>query len=106
MLLAIMVLLILALIALTVTAPYIVTQAKRDREEELIHRGQAYSKAIKRYYKRFGRYPTSLAELQNTQNLKFLRKLYKDPMTPDGEWRVIHYGESKYPPKGFGFNNI
>ncbi len=107
MLLAIMVMLILALIALTATAPYIVTQAKRNREEELIHRGKAYATAIKRYYKRFGRYPTSLNELASTQNnIRFLRKLYKDPMTPDGEWRVIHYGEAKYPPKGFGFNNI
>ncbi len=106
MLLAIMVVLILALIALTATAPYYVTQAKRDREEQLIRRGKAYANAIKRYYKRFGRYPTSLTELQSTQNLRFIRKLYKDPMVPDGEWRIIHYGEAKYPPKGFGFNNI
>lgn len=105
-LLAIMVMMILALIALTATAPYYVTQVKRDREEQLIRRGKAYSNAIKRYYKRFGRYPTSLTELQSTQNLRFIRKLYKDPMVQDGEWRIIHYGEAKYPPKGFGFNNI
>jgi len=106
MLLAIVLMLTLALIAMTVTAPYVVTQVKRDREEELIHRGKAYSNAVKRFYKRFGRYPGSLGELHSTGNMHFIRKLYKDPMTPDGEWRVIHLGEAKYFPKGFGMGNI
>ena len=35
-----------------------------------------------------------------------LRKQYKDPMSPDGEWRIIHLGEAKYFPKGFGYINI
>ena len=32
-------------------------QMKRDREEEMIHRGTEYARAIKKYYKKFGRYP-------------------------------------------------
>ncbi len=104
MLLAIMVMLTLALIAMTATAPYVVTQIKRDREDELIHRGRAYATAVKRFYKRFGRYPARLEELQNTQNIRFIRKLYDDPMSKDGKWRIIHLGEAKYFPKGFGFN--
>ncbi len=106
MLLVIVMMLTIALIALTSVAPYEVTEIKRDREEELIHRGKAYTRAIKLFYKRFGRYPLSLNELQNTQNIKFIRQLYKDPMSPDGEWRIIHIGEAKYPPKGFGYTNI
>ncbi len=106
MLLVIVMMLTMALIALTAMAPNEVTEIKRDRELELIHRGKAYGRAIKLFYKRFGRYPMSLNELQNTQNIRFIRQLYKDPMSPDGEWRLIHFGEAKYPPKGFGFSNL
>lgn len=106
MLLVIVMMLAIALIALTSMAPNEVTEIKRDRELELIHRGKAYQRGIKLFYKRFGRYPMSLNELQNTQNVRFIRELYKDPMSPDGEWRLIHMGEAKYPPKGFGFSNI
>jgi type II secretory pathway pseudopilin PulG len=56
-------------------------QIKRDREEELIHRGVQYSRAVRRYFKKFRRYPTRIEELENTNNLRFLRKRYKDPIT-------------------------
>src|SRR6266700_2838439 len=56
-------------------------QIKRDREEELIHRGVQYSRAVRRYFKKFGRYPTRVEELESTNNLRFLRKRYKDPVT-------------------------
>ena len=56
-------------------------QIKRDREQELIHRGVQYSRAVRRYFKKFGRYPTRIEELENTNNLRFLRKRYKDPIT-------------------------
>ena len=35
-------------------------QIKRDREEELIHRGVQYSRAIRRYVKKFGHYPSRI----------------------------------------------
>ena len=55
-------------------------EIKRDREEEMIHRGVQYSRAIRAYYKKFGRYPTKIEDLENTNNLRFLRKRYKDPL--------------------------
>ena len=58
-------------------------QIKRDREEEMVHRGVQYSRAIKRYYKKFGRYPTRVEELESSNNLRFLRKRYKDPLNRD-----------------------
>ena len=58
-------------------------QMQRDREEELIHRGVQYSRAIRRYFKKFGRYPTRIEDLENTNNLRFLRKRYKDPLSRD-----------------------
>ena len=56
---------------------------RRDREEELIHRGVQYSRAIQRFYKKFGRYPTSISDLEDTNNIRFLRHRYTDPMNRD-----------------------
>jgi type II secretory pathway pseudopilin PulG len=56
-------------------------EVQRDREEELVHRGVQYARAVRKYYKKFGTYPATLDSLDNTQNLRFLRKHYKDPVT-------------------------
>lgn len=98
---AVLLLLVLILLATMAAAPRLAQQIRRDREEELIHRGTQYARAIKRYYKKFGHYPASLAQLEDTNHLRFLRHRYKDPMTPGGEWRIIHVGEAKVVPKGF-----
>lgn len=68
---------------------------QRDREVEAIHRGVQYARAIKAYYKKFGRYPNSIDQLVNTNNLRFLRKKYSDPLSPDGKWRVLHQQDVK-----------
>ena len=57
------------------------SQIKRDREEELIHRGVQYSRAVRHYFKKFGRYPHRIEDLENTNNYRSLRKRYKDPIT-------------------------
>ncbi|MGO9577396.1 MAG: hypothetical protein ACLPTQ_24045 [Terriglobales bacterium] len=56
-------------------------QIKRDREEELIHRGVEYSRAVRRFCARFKRFPASVEELESTNNYRCLRKRYKDPIT-------------------------
>jgi len=100
-LLAVLLVLALILLAAMAAAPRLAQQIRRDREQELIHRGTQYARAIKRYYKKFGRYPLSVAQLEDTNHLRFLRRRYKDPLTPSGEWRIIHVGEAKVVPKGF-----
>ncbi len=50
------------------------SQVKRDREEELIHRGVQYSRAVRRYLKKFGRYPTRIEDLESANNYRSLRK--------------------------------
>ena len=79
--------------------PTITFQIERDREEELIHRGTQYSRAIRAYYKRFGRYPGRLEDLESTNNLRFLRKRYKDPTNCAGgtckDFKLLHFGEVK-----------
>jgi type II secretory pathway pseudopilin PulG len=87
-------------IALMATGQAVATQIKRDREEEMVHRGQQYVRAIRRYYRKFGRYPSKIEDLESANNIRFLRRRYKDPMVPNGEWKVLHYGEAKNPPRG------
>ena len=100
MLLVILVMLAMLMLALLRSAPSIAQQIRREREEELIHRGRQYAIAVKRFYKKFGRYPARLEELEGTNNMRFLRRRFKDPMTESGEWRLIHYGEAKVIPTG------
>ncbi len=89
-------LLFFALLAVTLTAvaPAMMQRIRREREIELIHRGKQYARAIQLYYRKFSSYPVTLESLENTNNVRFLRKRYKDPMTPSGQWRLIHYGEA------------
>lgn len=89
-----MLMLFVALLAIAAgaLAPSIAFRVKRDREEEMIHRGVQYSRAIRRFVKKTGRYPTRLEELENTNNIRFLRKRYKDPITGK-EFKLLHVGE-------------
>ena len=72
-----------AVIAITVSLPmvyYYRQQMIRDREEELVHRGVEYERAVRKYYKKFGSYPASLDLLESANHMRFLRKRYKDPI--------------------------
>ena len=92
-LLMVLFLLTLMIIAMAASVPAAKTALKRDKENELIHRGNQYARAIGRYYRRFGRYPASIEQLENTNNMRFLRKRYKDPMTGKDDWILLHFGE-------------
>lgn len=78
-------------------APSIAFDMKRDREEEMIHRGCQYSRAIQAYYRKFGRYPVKLEDLENTNDIRFLRKRYKDPVNCKNgkcaDFKLLHFGE-------------
>src|SRR5712671_7508310 len=84
----------LLIIAAAAVLPSIAFEIRRDREQELIHRGVQYSRAIRSYYKKFGRYPTRIEELESSNNLRFLRKRYKDPITGK-DFKLLHFGEVK-----------
>ncbi|MFQ5776617.1 MAG: hypothetical protein ACE5IP_01270 [Terriglobia bacterium] len=91
-LLVVLLLASLILISLATAVPRILTQGQREREEELIFRGKQYQRAIGLYYKKFARFPLKLDDLLETNDRAYLRRLFRDPMTPDGEWRVIRVG--------------
>src|SRR2546421_5211397 len=74
------------IISLAAVAPQAATELKREREEELIHRGKQYARAIQLFYRKFQRYPANLDQLDNTNNMRFLRKRYKDPITGKDDW--------------------
>ncbi len=87
----------LLIIGMAIVLPEITFQVKRDREEEMIHRGVQYSRAIRRYVKKFGRYPTRVEDLENTNNIRFLRRRYKDPITGK-DFKLLHVGEVQLMP--------
>ena len=91
MLLAVLFMMAIMVIVAMAVAPSFVQQMKRDREEEMIHRGTEYARAIKKFYKKFGRYPANLEQLDNTNQIRFLRRRYKDPLSKDGQWKLLHY---------------
>jgi hypothetical protein len=79
-------------IGLYMEIPRVAFEAQRDREQLLIDRGEQYSRAVTLFVRKFNRYPADLDALNNTQNLRFLRNRYVDPMTGKDEWRLIHVG--------------
>lgn len=100
-LLAVIFLTLALLISLAIAAPKIAQSIQRDRDLETIHRGEQYKRAIKLYYKKFGAYPTSIDQLVNTNDIRFLRKRYTDPLTGKDDWKPVIYGQAHVRPVGF-----
>jgi hypothetical protein len=69
------------------------TERRRQREDEMIWRGNQYVRAIRLYYRKTGHYPQNLDDLQKgVPELHFLRfAAYTDPVNKsDGTWRFIY----------------
>lgn len=72
-------------------------ESRRENEKELLFRGEAYRRAIDSYYEQTPgepkQYPQRLDELLQDQRypmpVRHLRRLYREPMAPDGEWQLI-----------------
>src|SRR4030042_4226160 len=74
-------------IGLLVAVPVWQTQIQREKEEELIFRGKQYVEAVRLFQiKKPGTFPKTLEELVEE---KCLRRPFKDPMSPDGDWNII-----------------
>jgi|CZKR01.1.fsa_nt_gi type II secretory pathway pseudopilin PulG len=110
----VMLTLLLAMALLVIFAaaivPSITFDIRRDREEEMIHRGVQYSRAIRAYYKKFGRYPTKIEDLESANNQRFLRKRYKDPLncknSKCADFKLLHFGEVQLTLSGIGGGSI
>jgi hypothetical protein len=65
------------------------TMAQREREAELVFRGQQYVQAIELFSRRTGGFPPTLNVLREG---RFIRKLYKDPIT-NGDFQPVYLGQ-------------
>ena len=103
------------LISLTAALPSVYTAGQREKEEELIFRGNEYARAIMFFHRKFGRYPSTMEELsKKTNGIRFLRHMYTDPISRNGKWRLIHANgqgmildsKTSAPPTGPGPRNL
>lgn len=67
--------------------------AQREKEAELLFRGNQFREGIASYYKKEKRYPKSLEDLLQDNRfpmpVRHLRKLYPDPMTGTADWALV-----------------
>ncbi|HEY3442664.1 MAG TPA: hypothetical protein VGK29_18025 [Paludibaculum sp.] len=70
--------------------PRVAFEHQRNKEGLLAERGEQYIRAIQLFYKKTNKYPQTIEDLESTNNIRFLRRRYKDPMTGEEEWRLIH----------------
>ena len=89
LLLAMIVVMVIATMA---AVPKATAMVQRENEAELIFRGEAIANALRVYKARTGAYPTDLADLMKARP-RILRKLYKDPMTREGDWDYLYQVE-------------
>ena len=67
--------------------------AQREKEAELLFRGNQFREGIASYYKKEQRYPQSLEQLLEDKRypmpVRHLRKLYRDPMSGEADWALV-----------------
>ncbi len=96
-LISVMIMLAIFIIAMAVGVPKVAESIQRDRELETMHRGKQYIRAIQLYYHKFHAYPPNLDALVKTNEIRFLRKKYIDPVTGKDDWKPIMYCQNKTP---------
>ncbi|HUX16616.1 MAG TPA: hypothetical protein VMW52_09105 [Phycisphaerae bacterium] len=76
-------------------------QGLREKEAELVFRGEQYARAVALYQRKLG--PGSLPpSIDMLVEQKFLRKKYKDPMTEDGEFQILYASQQAGGQRGRG----
>lgn len=72
--------------------PVTAFEARRQKEELLIDRGNEYKHAVKLYVRKIGQFPPSIEALEDTNRMRFLRHKFDDPITGKDDWRLLHAG--------------
>ena len=67
-------------------------QMRREREAELIFRGEQYVEAIRLYKAKYGRHPMRMKEIWEADP-KVVRKQWLDPITDSEDWGLIFLGQ-------------
>ena len=89
---AVVVIMALMAIFLTIAVETASFQQRREKEEELIFRGNQVVEAIRIFRARNGRFPINLNELVVAKP-RVLRKKWPDPMTGVPDWEPVFLGE-------------
>jgi type II secretory pathway pseudopilin PulG len=87
----------LLVISLGIAAPQVAKSIQRDRDLETYHRGMQYRRAIQLYYRKFHAYPPNTDALVKTNDIRFLRQKYVDPITNKVDWKPVLFGQNKTP---------
>jgi hypothetical protein len=101
MLIGLIVAIFFILLVLSIAAPKMAQELRRDKEVEAVHRGNQFVRAIQLYYRKNNSYPGTMDALAKGTPVKYLRQVYVDPFTGKSDWRLIHVGEAKTTVKGF-----
>lgn len=72
-------------------------ESRREKEKELLFAGEQYRKAISDYYSKSPgaakQFPARLEDLLDDKRhpvpVHHLRRLFREPMAPDGQWELI-----------------
>jgi type II secretory pathway pseudopilin PulG len=79
-------------IMMTVAVQTVSFQMQREREAELIFRGEQYVEGIRLFKQKYGRNPMRLKEMWEA-NPKVLRRKWKDPITDSERWGLVFVGQ-------------
>lgn len=78
-------------ILMSVALPVWSQAARREREAELVFRGEQYARAVALYQRTYaGAFPPDIETLIEE---RFLRRRYRDPMVEAGEFRILRESE-------------
>jgi type II secretory pathway pseudopilin PulG len=93
---ALLVTLAIMSILLSVAMPVWRHEARREKEAELVFRGEQYARAIALFRYKNANIPNAFPpSIDALVQGRFLRKKYKDPMTKDGEFVLIGVGSQQ-----------
>lgn len=101
MLLGLIVAIAIILLFLGVAASEVAFSLRREREVESARRADQYVRAIRKFYLKTQHYPGSIDQLQNTNQVRYLRQKYVDPLTGKADYRLIPVGQNKTTVKAF-----
>jgi len=87
----------LLVISLAIAAPQVAKSIQRERDLETYHRGLQYRRAVQLYYRKFKAYPPNTDALVQTNDVRFLRNKYVDPITNKVDWKPVLFGQNKAP---------
>ena len=85
------------LLLAAVATPRVLTEGSREKEAELVWRGNQYVRAVRLFYQKNGRYPQTLEDLSKPNADRSTlpsEGLQRSHQAADGTWRMIYVSPS------------